>query len=117
GHELLAGHTRQGVYGGSFENRTRFLREVVDGVRAVSPRLTVGVRLSAFDTVPFRPDPARSAPGKPGPGVPEPFGHLLPYQWGFGVNPANPLESDLTEPAEFLRLLERMEVRLVNLTA
>jgi 2,4-dienoyl-CoA reductase-like NADH-dependent reductase (Old Yellow Enzyme family) len=33
GHEFLSAHTRQGQYGGSFENRTRFLREVVEGIR------------------------------------------------------------------------------------
>src|SRR5688572_32872302 len=68
GHELLAAHTRGGDYGGPFENRTRFLREVVQGIRSVAPELHVGVRLSAFDVLSFRPDPARSSPGKPGPG-------------------------------------------------
>src|SRR5262249_16268709 len=29
GHEFLSAHTRPGRYGGSFENRTRFLREVI----------------------------------------------------------------------------------------
>src|SRR5579859_4405491 len=33
GHELLTAHTRAGAYGGSFENRTRFLREVVAAIR------------------------------------------------------------------------------------
>ena len=115
GHEFLAGHTRAGPYGGSFENRTRFLREIVEGIRAAAPGLRIGVRLSAFDVVPFRPDPARSMQGKPGPGVPEPF--ELPYRWGFGVNPSNPLECDLTETVKFLQLLRRLDVRLVNLTA
>src|SRR6266550_2385006 len=32
GHEFLSAHTREGKYGGSFENRTRFLREVVAGI-------------------------------------------------------------------------------------
>jgi len=31
GHEFLSAHTREGKYGGSFENRTRFLLEVVQG--------------------------------------------------------------------------------------
>src|SRR4051812_16113153 len=117
GHELLAAHTREGEFGGSFENRTRFLREVIDGIRAVVPRLKIGVRLSAFDVVPYRPDPQRSTPVKPGPGVPEPFGHLLPYRWGFGVDASNPMEPDLAETVQLLRLLERWDVRLVNLTA
>jgi len=117
GHEFLSAHTREGDYGGSFENRTRFLREVVQGIRAETPDLRIGVRLSAFDMVPFRPDPATSRPGKPGVGVPEPYEHLLPYRWGFGVNPQNPVEPDLTEPVAFLQLLRELGIRLVNLSA
>ena len=117
GHEFLGAHTRGGDFGGSFENRTRFLREIVAGVRSAAPSLHIGVRLSAFDVVPYRPDPQQSAPGKPGPGVPEPFEHLLPYRWGFGVDATNPVEFDLSETFEFLRLLRRLGIRLVNLTA
>lgn len=117
GHEFLSAHARPGDYGGSFENRTRFLREIVEGVRSLAPRLKIGVRLSAFDSVPFRPDPLRSRPGKLGPGVPEPFDNLLPYRWGFGVNPANPMEPDLTETVRFLSLLRELNTSLVNLSA
>jgi len=85
-HEFLSAHTREGRYGGSFENRTRFLTEVVKGVRSVAPGLQIGVRFSAFDTVPYRPDPQQSRNGKPGPGIPEADGTLLPYRWGFGSN-------------------------------
>ena len=46
-HEFLSAHTRPGNYGGSFENRTRILREIVAGIRAEAPGLEVGVRLSA----------------------------------------------------------------------
>jgi len=117
GHEFLSAHTREGNFGGSFENRTRFLREVVEGIRAVTPRLKVGVRLSAFDTIPFRPDPQKSAPGKPGPGIPERFDDLLPYRWGFGVNPENPAEPELSEAVRFLSLLKELGIQLVNITA
>ena len=117
GHEFLSAHTREGEYGGSFANRTRFLREVVEGMRSTAPGLEIGVRLSAFDTVPFRPDPQRSSPGKPGPGVPESFEELLPYRWGFGVNAANPVEPDLTEGVRFLSLLRMLGIRLVNVSA
>ncbi len=116
GHEFLSAHTRAGRYGGSFENRTRFLREAVEGIRAAAPGLEIGVRLSAFDMVPFRPAPASSPLGA-GTGEPEPFDRLLPYRWGFGVDPANPAQIDLTEPMRLLALLERMDIRLVNLTA
>jgi 2,4-dienoyl-CoA reductase-like NADH-dependent reductase (Old Yellow Enzyme family) len=116
GHEFLGAHTREGKYGGSLENRTRFLREVVQGIRSISPELQIGVRLSAFDTVPFRPDPLRSVSGKLGPGIPEPHDDLIPYRWGFGVNPLHPTEVDLTETIRFLSLLEELEIRLVNIT-
>ena len=117
GHEFLSAHTREGDYGGSFENRTRFLKEVIEGIRGIAPSLEIGVRLSAFDTVPFRPDPERSAPGKPGPGVPEPFADLLPYRWGFGANAENPVELDLTDSIKFLALLRELGIRLVNISA
>ena len=117
GHEFLSAHTREGDYGGGFENRTRFMREVVEGIRAVAPGLEIGVRLSAFDLVPFLPDPSISSAGKPGPGIPEPFEDLLPYRWGFGVNPNNPVEPDLSETVRLLSLFRDLNIRLVNVTA
>ena len=110
GHELLSAHVREGEFGGSFDNRTRFLREVVQGIRMVAPRLLIGVRLSAFDTVPFQRDTMMR-------GVPETFADLLPYRWGFGVNVENPTEPDLREPIEFMRLLSELGVKLVNISA
>ena len=46
---LDAGNTkRTDRYGGSFENRTRVLKEVIDGIRArTNPQFQLGVRLSA----------------------------------------------------------------------
>jgi NADPH2 dehydrogenase len=117
GHEFVSAHTREGKYGGSFENRTRFLREVVQGIRSMSPGLHIGVRFSAFDSVPFRPDPALSVNGKLGPGIPESQQNLIPYRWGFGVNQSDPTQIDLTETTQFLSLLEELEIRLVNVTA
>jgi 2,4-dienoyl-CoA reductase-like NADH-dependent reductase (Old Yellow Enzyme family) len=117
GHEFLSAHTREGKYGGSFENRTRFLREVVQGIRAVAPGLQIGVRLSAFDAIPYRPDPARSTPGKLGPGIPEEHQHLIPYRWGFGVDQSDPTQPDLTETMRFFSLLEELDICLVNVTA
>jgi 2,4-dienoyl-CoA reductase-like NADH-dependent reductase (Old Yellow Enzyme family) len=116
GHEFMSAHTRAGDYGGSFENRTRFLREVVTGIRSLVPGLNIGVRLSAFDTVPFKPDPQSSVPGRPGRGVPESFNQLLPYRWGFGVNQDNPVEVDLTETVRFLSLLSQLDINLVNIS-
>ena len=59
GHELLGSRSRPGRYGGSLENRTRFMREIIEGIRAEVPGLMIGVRLSVFDTVPYRPGAAR----------------------------------------------------------
>jgi len=117
GHEFLSAHTRDGKYGGSFENRTRFLCEVAQGIRATAPNLRLGVRVSAFDSVPFQPDPAQSAKQKLGPGVPEPHSDLIPYRWGFGVSATDPTQPDLAESIRFLTLLESLHISLVNLTA
>jgi NADPH2 dehydrogenase len=117
GHEFLSAHTREGKYGGSFENRTRFLREVVQGIRSMAPGLHIGVRFSAFDSVPFRPDPSLSVGGKLGPGIPESQENLIPYRWGFGVKQNEPTQIDLTETIQFLSLLEELGIRLVNITA
>jgi 2,4-dienoyl-CoA reductase-like NADH-dependent reductase (Old Yellow Enzyme family) len=116
-HEFLGAHTRPGPYGGSFENRTRLLREIVSGIRAAAPNLGLGVRLSAFDLVPFKPNPELSQPGKPGPGMPEDFSRLLPYRNQYGINPDNPLEYDLTETRLLLQLFSDLGIDLVNLSA
>ena len=117
GHEFLSAHTREGRYGGSFENRTRFLREVVQGIRSLAPGLHIGVRLSAIDTVPFHSDPNQNVHGKSAIGIAETRPDLLPYRWGFGVNPLDPTDSDLSEPESFLSLLEELGIQLVNITA
>jgi len=114
GHELLGARTRPGPYGGSFENRTRFFREIVEGIRA-STGIGIGVRISVFDFVPYRPDPERTAGKKMGPGIPEPF--PKPYVYGFGVNASDPTAVDLTEAVEFFALLEKLGIRMVNVTA
>src|SRR5258708_6718490 len=117
GHEFLSAHTREGKYGGSFENPTRFLREVAQAIRSRPPPMHIPVRFPPFDTIPFRPDSEQSVNGKLGSGIPEPYGGRIPYQWGFGVNPNDPTQMDLTEAIEFLSLLEKLAIRLVNLTA
>lgn len=49
-NELFAGHTREGRYGGSYENRTRFLKNVI---RKVRPLGTVTCRLGIHDAHPY----------------------------------------------------------------
>ncbi len=107
GHEFLSALDRPGRFGGSFENRTRFLREVVDGIRAAAPGLETGVRLSAFDFIPF-------TSGPDGVGIPDQAAG--PYRHAFGGDGMG-TGIDLNEPHQFLSLLERLGIRLVNITA
>jgi NADPH2 dehydrogenase len=116
-HEFLSAFTRPGKYGGSFENRTRLLRDIIAAIRASGNRIEFAVRLSAFDFVPFKPDPVLSQPGKPGPGVPVDFSDCLPYRYGFGVDQSHPVQYDLTETFQFLELCAQLGVKIVNLTA
>ncbi|HEY3132814.1 MAG TPA: NADH:flavin oxidoreductase [Acidobacteriota bacterium] len=108
GHEFLSSVNRPGRYGGCFENRTRFLREVVSRIRSEAPSLEIGVRLSAFDMLPFR-------MGEEGHGVPESYTGLYPY--AFGADPSDPLQVDLEEAIRFLKLLQDLDIRLVCITA
>jgi 2,4-dienoyl-CoA reductase-like NADH-dependent reductase (Old Yellow Enzyme family) len=106
GHEFLSAYTRPGPFGGSFENRTRFLREMVRSIRKRAPGLRLGVRLSAFDMPPFYPGPD---------GVGRPEDAAYPYP--FGADPADPLQVNLDETVRFLTLLEELGIGLVNLSA
>ncbi len=106
GHELLSAVDRPGKFGGSFENRTRFLRDVTAGVRAAAPGLDIGVRLSVFDYVPYR-------PGPDGTGEPSAAG---PYPYAFGGDGSG-VGIDLAEPQMFLDVLEGLGIDLLCTTA
>jgi 2,4-dienoyl-CoA reductase-like NADH-dependent reductase (Old Yellow Enzyme family) len=110
GHELLSARSRPGRYGGSFENRTRFLRSVVAGIRAQVPSLGVAVRVSVFDTVPFR----KTEDGIGGPEQP-----AAGYSSAFGLlDHANEdLDAALGDARELLTLLEQLGVHWVCITA
>ncbi|HEV3006138.1 MAG TPA: NADH:flavin oxidoreductase, partial [Pirellulales bacterium] len=107
-HELLGAHTRPGPFGGDFDGRTRLLRTIVGRIRGELPDLLVGVRLSVFDTVPYV---TQGATGRPAP-----HEHLLPYEFGFGVDPHNPLLPDLSEPIRLLVILRDLGLAAVNLS-
>jgi 2,4-dienoyl-CoA reductase-like NADH-dependent reductase (Old Yellow Enzyme family) len=107
GHEMLSACDRPGRYGGSLENRTCFLRSIVQGIRAAVPGLIVGVRLSAFDTVPYRKD-AR--------GVGEPETTDAAYQSAFGLFDHD-MEAALADARQVLGALERVGIRWICVTA
>jgi NADPH2 dehydrogenase len=106
GHELLSATERAGRYGGTLENRTRFLRSVVEGIRAEAPGLRVGVRLSAFDMVPFRKGPSD---------VGEPDAPDDGYRCAFGFTPAGAAAS-IDDSDRLLTMLEGIGVFWVCLT-
>ncbi len=108
GHEFLSAVDRKGPFGGSFENRTRFLREIASGIKTEAPGLEIGVRLSAFDWIPFRADAENV-------GEPEPF-PKEGYGYAFGGDKSG-VGIDLTEPRKFLQLLSSLEIQLVCISA
>jgi 2,4-dienoyl-CoA reductase-like NADH-dependent reductase (Old Yellow Enzyme family) len=66
-----------------------------------------------FDAVPFQKPAAE--PGAAG--EPVAHRHLVPYRYGFGLDPMRPTEPDLAEPLMLLALCERLGVRLINISA
>ncbi len=107
-HEFLSARIRPGKFGGDLAGRSRLLLEIIRRVRAEVPSLQVGVRLSVFDIVPYRTSCE--------PGEPMDFGGLLPYEFGFGVDRDNPLNYDLAEPLELIRMLVDNGVTLLNIS-
>lgn len=89
--ELLGARARpESRYGGSFENRIRFLIETSQKVQRQYPELIVTSRLSVFDAVP------------------------QPY--GFGVGSTDAERPDLAEPLELIGRLIRLGHRLIGLS-
>ncbi len=115
GHEFLSAAHRPGRFGGSFENRSRFLRDIVAGIRAEAPGLALGVRLSAIDLVPFRPDPSLSTVSALGPGIPEVWeGSYLDV---FGAQADDPTELDLKPAIAFCDVMDQLGIILLDVTA
>lgn len=105
GHEFLSAIDRDGKYGGSFENRTRYLRNIVAGIKQAAPGLEMGIRLSAFDFIPFK-------KGTNDQGEPE---QMETYPYAFGGQ-KDGLSIDLTEPKAFLSLAQELGIQLICVT-
>lgn len=89
--ELLSAYNREGRYGGSLENRTRLLRESVQGaIQSTGDDFLVSSRLNVYD------------------------GFKYPY--GFGVPTDGSLDFDPTEPAWLIQQLYNYGVRILNVT-
>jgi len=90
-NELIAAYARMDSrYGGGFDNRIRFLSEVIPKIRQEVPEIDLAVRLNAHDG--------------------------LPYPYGFGVSRDESLTIDLTEPKKLIRRLIQEGCTLFNIT-
>jgi 2,4-dienoyl-CoA reductase-like NADH-dependent reductase (Old Yellow Enzyme family) len=91
-NELLAAYERQNSrYGGSFENRIRFLLDVIGKIRKKVPAIGIAVRMNAYDG--------------------------LPYPYGFGSTKDDAAGIDLSEPERVLSRLIEKGCSLLNITA
>lgn len=85
--ELLSARTREGKYGGSFENRTRFLLNIIDKVKA-NVDIDITLRLNVYDAIP------------------------APYGWGTDENN----DPDLSEPKRLFAVLRDKGIKLINIS-
>jgi 2,4-dienoyl-CoA reductase-like NADH-dependent reductase (Old Yellow Enzyme family) len=89
--ELLAAATREeSRFGGSFENRSRFLLETVQRIRQALPGFVVTSRINAFDG--------------------------LPHPHGFGADRHNPDRADLSEAKILVERLEAAGTPILNVS-
>jgi len=88
--ELLGAHTREGRYGGSFEDRTRLMLAIIERLARDHPDTPIVTRLNVYDAV--------------------------EYPYGWGVDHDDPSRPDLREPKRLIELLAERGVRIVNVT-
>ncbi len=89
--ELLSAYTREGKYGGSYENRTRMLRESIAGAMQLAPKdFIVSSRLNVYDG--------------------------FPYPYGFGVKEGEGITPDFTEAKRLIGELADLGVKVLNIS-
>jgi 2,4-dienoyl-CoA reductase-like NADH-dependent reductase (Old Yellow Enzyme family) len=92
GNEFLQpANTRKGRYGGSFENRTRFFREVIEGIKQQvgNGDFLLSVRISAYEGV----------------------------AGGFGTSGPEEIIEDLREPIAFAQLAQEAGLHFISASA
>ncbi len=89
--ELLAAATRPGNYGGSLENRSRFLCETTAKLRAALHGTLLASRITVCTGV--------------------------KYPFGFGQAGLDPRQVDTSEPVQLVRALQKAGVQLLNISA
>lgn len=91
--ELLSAYTREGMYGGSFENRIRFLVNAYAAAEAAikTDGFFLTSRMNAFDG--------------------------FVYPWGFGVDEGKGIEPNMAEAIKLIKILkEKYNIPLINIT-
>ncbi len=89
--ELLSAYTREGRYGGSYENRTRLLRESVrEAISNASSDFIITSRMNIYDG--------------------------FPYPYGFGVKEGEGIEPDFSEAIALTNELAGYGVKLLDFT-
>lgn len=89
-NELFSAFERTGRYGGTYENRTRLVRDIVKGVHEKT-NLIIGVRLNIMDG--------------------------LPYPYGWGCDREGSGKQDINEPLRLVKELEELGVSIINISA
>jgi 2,4-dienoyl-CoA reductase-like NADH-dependent reductase (Old Yellow Enzyme family) len=106
---LAAQGTAGSKYRGSIENRSRFALNVLGKIRAaLGKNVLLGMRLGCFDSVPYRKNEATSEG--------EPIPYSVPYSHGFGVDSADPLQSDLSDVKRAITLFRDAGLQFLNVS-
>jgi len=91
GSELLSAYNRKGKYGGSLENRSRYLLNTHKNASEIcDSNFILTTRLNVYDG--------------------------FPYPYGFGVSKDNGTEMDLAEPLLLIDKLHKQGMKLINIT-
>lgn len=86
--ELLGAHNRPGEYGGGYENRTRWLKNVITKIKDAKIDIEITTRLNAYDAIPH------------------------PYGWGSDSEGG----IDLAEPKRLVQELVDLGLNMINIT-
>ena len=89
--ESLGAYNRDGVYGGSFENRTRLLQNITDNVlSSIKSPIILGSRFGISD--------------------------MIEYPFGFGMKQDGSLSSDFNEPIKILNMMMDKGLSVIDVT-
>ncbi|MBE5792422.1 MAG: flavin oxidoreductase/NADH oxidase [Clostridiales bacterium] len=92
-NELFSAYTREGMYGGSFENRTRFIMNAYAAAQSAikNPEFFLTSRMNAYDG--------------------------FEYPWGFGVKEGCGIEPCMDEAIRLIGMItEKYNIPLINIT-